>query len=135
MLWSQDSLNSSFRIVGLNFFGSKITWSQYYRRLLLALVGITPKRRLGASRIMALVLGLQVIKLNQERNLAQRTQCQFNYFVIIKVQRFLQSVIILNSYLVPYSLGRYFFSTLIITRSSLLYILQLYLEAKYKRPV
>ena len=132
ILQSQDSLSSSSRIVGSTFFGSKIIRSQYYRRLLLALAGITPRRRLRASRIIALVLGLQVIiKLNQERNLAQRTQRQFSYFIIIKVQRFLQSVIILNSYLVPYSLGYYSSSALIITRSSLLYILQLYLGAKY----
>ncbi len=132
MLQSQDSLSSSSRIVGLTFFSSKTTRSQYRRRSLLALAGITPRRRLRVSRIIALVLGLQVIiKLNQERNLAQRTQRQFSYFIIIKVQRFLQSVIILNSYLVPYSSGHYFSSALIITRSSLLYILQLYLGAKY----
>ena len=132
MLCSQDSLSSSSRIVGSTFFSSKITQSQYCRRSLLVLVGITPRRQLRASRIIALVLGLQVIiKLNQKRNLAQRTQRQFNYFIIIKVQRFLQSIIILNSYLVPYSLGRYSSSALTITRSSLLYILQLYLGAKY----
>ena len=132
MLQSWDLLSSSSRIVGLTFFGSKTTRSQYRRHSLLVLAGVTPRRRLRASRIIALVLGLQVIiKLNQERNLAQRTQRQFSYFVIIKVQRFLQSVIILNGYLVPYSLGRYSSSALIITRSSLLYILQLYLGAKY----
>ena len=132
MLQSQDLFSSSSRIVGLTFFGGKITRSWYYRHLLLVLAGITPRRRLRVSRIVALVLGLQVIiKLNQERNLAQQTQRQFNYFIIIKVQKFLQSVIILNGYLVPYSLGRYFSSALTITRSSLLYILQLYLGAKY----
>ena len=131
MLKSWDLLSSSSKIVGLTFFSGKITWSWYYRRLLLASAGITPGRRLRASRIIALVLGLQVIiKLNQKRNLAQRTQRQFSYFVIIKVQRFLQSVIILNSCLVPYSSGRYSSSALTIARSSLLYILQLYLGAK-----
>ena len=131
MSQSQDLLSSSSRIVGSTFFGGRTTRSRYCRRLLLVLVGATPRRRLIVSRIVALVLGLQVIiKLNQERNLAQRTQRQFSYFIIIKVQRFLQSIIILNSYLVPYSLGHYSSSALIITRSSLLYILQLYLGAK-----
>ena len=131
MLWSWDLLSSSSKIVGSTFFSGKITRSRCRRRSLLVLAGATPRRRLRASRIIALVLGLQVItKLNQERNLAQQTQRQFSYFVIIKVQRFLQSVIILNSYLVPYSLGRYSSSALTIARSSLLYILQLYLGAK-----
>ena len=131
MLQSQDLLSSSSRIVGLTFFSGKITWSWHYRYLLLVLAGITLRRRLRASRIMALVLGLQVIiKLNQERNLAQQTQCWFNYFIIIKVQRFLWSVIISNGCLVPYSLGRYSSSALTIARSSLLYILQLHLGAK-----
>ena len=131
MLQSWDLLSSSSRMVGLIFLNSKITRSQCHRRLLLVLAGITPGRWLRASRIMALVLGLQVIiKLNQERNSVQRTQCQFSCFIIIKVWRFLWSVIILNSYLVPYSLGRYSFSTFIIAKSSLLYILQLYLGAE-----
>ena len=131
MLWSWDLLSSSFRMVGLTFFSGKTTRSRYYRRLLLALVGVTPRRWLRASRIMALVLGLQVIiKLNWKRNLAQWTQYWFSCFIIIKVQRFLQSIIILNSYLVPCSLGYYFSSALIIARSSLLYILQLYLGAE-----
>ena len=131
IFWSWDLLSSSSKIIGLTFFGGKITQSRCRRRLLLALVGATPGRRLRASKIVALVLSLQVItKLNQERNSAQQTQRQFNYFIVIKVQRFLQSVIILNSYLVPYSLGRHSFSALTIARSSLLYILQLYLGAK-----
>jgi len=58
MLWSWDSLSSSSRIVGLTFFSSKTMRSWCYRHLLLALAGITPRRRLRASRIMALVLGL-----------------------------------------------------------------------------
>jgi len=58
MLWSWDLLSSSSRIVGLTFFGIKTTRSQCYRCLLLALVGATPRRRLRASRIVALVLGL-----------------------------------------------------------------------------
>ena len=132
MLQSWDSLNSFSKIVRSTFFSSKTIQSQCCRRSLLALVGIAPRRRLRASRIIALVLGLQVIiKLNYKRNLAQRTQRQFSCFIIIKVQRFLQSIIILNSYLVPYNLGRYSFSALIIARSSLLYILQLYLKAKH----
>jgi len=45
-------------MVGLTFFSGKTTRSRYYRRLLLALVGVTPRRWLRASRIMALVLGL-----------------------------------------------------------------------------
>ena len=58
MLWSWDLLNNLSRIAGLTFFGGKITWSLYYRRLLLVLVGTIPRRRLRASRIIALVLGL-----------------------------------------------------------------------------
>ena len=72
ILWFWDLFNSSFKIVGLTFFSSKIIRPWYYRRLLLALAGTTSKRRLRASGIIVLVLGLQVItKLNQERNLAQ----------------------------------------------------------------
>jgi len=58
MLWSWDSLSSSSKIIGLTFFSSKTTRSQYYRHSLLALTGATPRRQLRASRIMALVLGL-----------------------------------------------------------------------------
>ena len=102
--------------------------SQCYKRLLSVLTGVTPRRWLKVFRIIALVLGLQVIiKLNQKRNLAQQTQCQFSCFIIIKVWRFLQSVIILNGYSVPYNLGYYFFNTFTIAKSFLLYILQLYL--------
>ena len=65
MLWSWDLLNSLSRIVGITFFGGKTTRFLYYRRLLLVLAGATPRRRLRASGIIALVLGLQVIiKLN-----------------------------------------------------------------------
>ena len=132
MLQSQNSLSSSSRIVGLIFLSSKITRSRCYRHLLLVLADITPRRRLRVSRIIALVLGLQVIiKLNQERNLVQQTQCQFSYFIVIKVWRFLWSIIILNSYSVPYSLGYYSFNTFTIAKSSLLYILQLYSGAEY----
>ena len=131
MLQSWDSLSSSSKIVGSIFLSGKTTRSQCYRHSLLALAGVIPKKWLKVSRIMALVLSLQVIiKLNQERNSAQQTQCQFSCFIIIKVQRFLWSIIILNSYLVSYSLGYYFFSTFTIAKSSLLYILQLYLGAK-----
>ena len=131
MLQFQNSLSSSSRIIGLIFLDNEITRFWCHRYLLLVLAGVTPGRRLKASRIIALVLSLQVIKLNQKRNLVQQIQYQFSYFIIIKVQRFLQSVIILNSYLVFYSLGYYFFSTFIIAKSSLLYILQLHLRAKY----
>ena len=55
---SQDSLSSSSRIIGSTFFGSKIIQSQCRSRLLLVLVGAAPGRRLRASRIIALVLGL-----------------------------------------------------------------------------
>ena len=128
MLQSWDSLSSSSKIVGSIFLNSKTTRSQYYRYLLLVLAGITPKRQLKVFRIIALVLGLQVIiKLNQERNSVQQIQYQFSCFIIIKVQRFLWSIIILNSYLVPYSLGCHSFSAFIIAKNSLLYILQLYL--------
>ena len=131
MLQSQDLLSSSFRIVGLIFLNSKITRSQCYRHLLLVLIGITLRRRLRVFKIVALVLGLQVIiKLNQERNSVQWTQYWFSYFIVIKVQRFLWSIMILNSCLVLYSLGRHFFNTFIIVKSSLLYILQLYLGAE-----
>jgi hypothetical protein len=58
MLWSWDLLSSSSRMVGLTFFSGKTTRSRCCRRLLLALVGITPRRRLRVSRIIALVLGL-----------------------------------------------------------------------------
>ena len=58
MLWFWDLLNSSSKIVGLTFFGSKTTRSLCHRRLLLALAGTTPRRRLRASGIVALVLGL-----------------------------------------------------------------------------
>ena len=65
MLQSWNLLNSSSRIAGLTFFSGKTTRSLYCRRLLLALVGATPRRQLRVSRIVALVLGLQVIiKLN-----------------------------------------------------------------------
>ena len=131
MLQSWDSFSSFSRIVGSIFLNNKTTRSQCYRHLSSVLVGTTLRRQLKASRIMALILGLQVIiKLNQKRNLAQWTQYQFNYFVIIKVWRFLQSIIILNGYSVPYSLGRHSFSTFTITKSSLLYILQLYSGAE-----
>ena len=131
MLQSWDSLSSSFRIIKLIFLSGKITRSQCCRCLSLALAGITPKKQLRVSRIVALVPGLQVIiKLNQERNLAQQIWYQFSCFIVIKVWRFLQSIIILNSYLVLYSLGCYFFSTFTIAKSSLLYILQLYLGAE-----
>ena len=64
-LWSQDLLSSSFRIVGSTFFYGKITRSRCHRYLSLVLAGVMPRRRLRASRIVALVLGLQVItKLN-----------------------------------------------------------------------
>ena len=132
MLQFWDLLSSSSKIVGLIFLNSKITQSWCYRHSLLVLADVILKRRLKVSRIVALVLGLQVIiKLNQERNLAQQTQHQFSCFIIIKIWKFLQSVIILNSYSVPYSLGYYSFSTFIIAKSSLLYILQLYLGAEY----
>jgi len=58
MFWSWDLLSSLSRIIGLTFFGSKITQSQYYKHLLLVLAGTTPKRRLKASKIVVLVLGL-----------------------------------------------------------------------------
>jgi hypothetical protein len=58
MLWSWDSLSSSFRIAKLTFFGNKITQSQYHRYLLLVLTDTAPKRRLRVFRIVALVLGL-----------------------------------------------------------------------------
>jgi len=45
-------------MVGLTFFGGKTTRSWCYKRLLLALAGIIPRRRLRASGIVALVLGL-----------------------------------------------------------------------------
>jgi hypothetical protein len=51
-------LSSSSRIVGSTFFCSKTTQSRCCRRLLLALAGAMPGRRLRASRIVALVLGL-----------------------------------------------------------------------------
>ena len=64
-LQSQDLFSSLSRIAGLTFFSSKTIRSQYYIYLLLVLAGITSKRRLRVSRIIALVLGLQVItKLN-----------------------------------------------------------------------
>ena len=70
-LQSQNLLSSSSRIIELTFFSSKIIRSQYYSRLLLILVGVALRRRFRASRIIALVPGLQVIiKLNQKRNLA-----------------------------------------------------------------
>ena len=73
-LQSQNLLSSSSRIIGSTFFSSKIIRSWCRSRLLLVLVGAAPRRRLRAFRIIALVPGLQVIiKLNQERNLAQRT--------------------------------------------------------------
>ena len=132
MFQSWDSLSSSSRIVGSIFLSSKIIWFWCHRHLSSVLADITPGRRLKTSRIIALVLGLQVIiKLNWKRNLVQQTQYQFSYFIIIKVWRFLQSVIILNSYLISYSLEYYFFSTFIIAKSFLLYILQLYLGAEY----
>jgi len=58
ILWFWDLFNSSFKIVGLTFFSSKIIRPWYYRRLLLALAGTTSKRRLRASGIIVLVLGL-----------------------------------------------------------------------------
>ena len=132
MLQFQNLLSSSSRIVGLIFFNSKITRSWCYRYLSLILAGIIPRKRLRVFKIIALVLGLQVIiKLNQERNLVQQTQHQFSYFIIIKVQRFLQSIIIVNNYSVFYSSGCYFFNTFIIAKSFLLYISQLYLGAEY----
>ena len=132
MLQSQDLLSSFSKIVGSIFFSNKTTRSQYCRRLSSVLAGIMLRRWLRVSRIMALVLSLQVIiKLNQERNLVQQTQYQFSCFIIIKVQRFLQSIIILNSYSVFCSLRRHSFSTFIIAKSSLLYILQLYLGVEY----
>ena len=132
MLQSWDSLSSSFKIIGLIFLSSKTTRSQCYRHSLLALADVTPKKWLKVFKIMALVLGLQVIiKLNQKRNLVQQIWYQFSYFIIIKVWRFLQSIIILNSYLVFYSSGCYSFSVFIIAKNSLLYILQLYLGAEY----
>ena len=132
MLQSQDLLSSSFRMVGSIFLNSKITRFQCYRHSLLVLAGVTPGRQLKTSKIIALVPGLQVIiKLNQERNLAQWIWRQFSYFIVIKVWRFLQSVMILNGYLVLYSLGRHSFSTFIIAKSFLLYILQLYLGVGY----
>ena len=132
MFWSWDSLSSSSRIVGLIFLSSKTTRSQYYRYLLLVLAGTTPRRWLKVSRIIALVLSLQVIiKLNQERNSVQWIWRQFSYFVIIKVWKFLWSIIILNSYSVSYSLGRHSFSIFTIAKSSLLYISQLHLGAEY----
>jgi len=58
MLWSWDLLNSLSRIAGLTFFSSKTTRSLCRSRLLPALVGAMPRRRLRASGIVALVLGL-----------------------------------------------------------------------------
>ena len=64
-LQSWDLFSSLSRIAELTFFGSKIMRSQCCRYSLLILVGVTPRRQLGAFRIVALVLGLQVIiKLN-----------------------------------------------------------------------
>ena len=132
MLQSWDLLNSFFRIIESIFLSGKITRFQCFKHLLLALADITPKKWLKVFRIIALVPGLQVIiKLNQERNSVQWIQYQFSYFIIIKVWRFLWSIIILNSYLVLYSSGRHFFSTFIIAKGSLLYILQLYSGAEY----
>jgi len=58
MLWSQDLLNSLSRIAGSTFFGGKITRSLCYSHLLPASAGAMPRRRLRASGIIALVLGL-----------------------------------------------------------------------------
>ena len=67
----QDLLSSLFRIARLTFFCGKTIWSQCYRYLLLILADTTPRRWLRVSKIIAFVLGLQVIiKLNQKRNLA-----------------------------------------------------------------
>ena len=65
ILQFQDLFSSSSKIVKSIFLSSKITRSQCYKYLLSVLAGTTLKRWLRASRIIALVLGLQVIiKLN-----------------------------------------------------------------------
>ena len=131
MLWSQDLVSSFFKMAKLIFFNGKIIWFWCCRCSLLILINITPKRQLKISGIVALMLSLQVmIKLNWERNSAQWTRHWFSCFVVIKVQKFLQSVKISNNYLVLQNLKRHFFNIFIITRNSLLYILQLYLKAK-----
>ena len=127
LLKLQDLYSSSSKIIGLTFQGGIITQAQWRRRLLLASLGFIPSSQLRALGSVALLLGLYIItKLNYKRNSTYQTQYQFSCLVVINVYRFLQLVIILNGSLVPYSLGRYSSKALIIAKSSLLQILQLY---------
>ena len=124
-LW--DLYSNSSKIVGLTFQGGIITQAQQRRRLLLASLGFIPSSQLRALGSVALLPGLYIItKLNYKRNSAYQTQCQFSCLVVINIYRFLQLVIILKGSLVPCSLERYSSKALIIAKSSLSQISQLY---------
>ena len=87
---------------------------------------------LRALRSVVLLLGLYIIiKLNCERNSAYQTQHWFSCLVVINIYRFLQSVMILNGFLVLYNLKYHSFKALIIAKNFLLQILQLYFGVKY----
>lgn len=96
-------------------------------RQLSLLIGLLPRRLVRLSNFYPYLPRQYLIrKLNLARNLAQRAQRRFSYFIVIKYLRFLQLVSTLTSSPLLESSGLYSLKALTIASSSLLYILQLH---------